>query len=579
MKILIVTYEFSENGGGLSYSCHQFCHMLSSLGYDVSVLSSYIDKSEIICGGYDESLGFELAYESKLKTDIRLYKGNDLIIAFGGGFNGYYSSLLSHKLKIRFWLMLRGSDINLCKWEFRKRSFAQIAIEQADLVLCLSEEICENAKIVVPNCRCLVIPNYCERKVKRVKSVDSKSIIIGTGASHLNEKKGVAVLLDMVRCFADQYTDYNLQLELVGEVDYDIQKYYESKISKLGIEKEVAFLGYQTRDNFRNIQSHWDFYVQASVCEGMGNSVVDCMSLGIPVLLSNTGYVAEMANCCFPEMVFDCWDSNSMADRLYQTIKMDMRKYETFYETFFETISYDSVKNYWADLLTKNVFVPQKLTHNGVLTVAFHDVMGDTYDNITVPVTLFDEFVEFIHKSGYVLCSMRDYLLMDSEKQGRSVVCTFDDGYVGVLDNALPMLSRYGYTATVFVCTDYFGKDNDWNFKDKTVRRHMNVDELNILIKAGWEIGSHGLTHRSVLRLSDDDLLRELSLSKSILENLFGSIDSYAYPYGDNSDYTMRIVSMYYKNAFLLTQGGCFLPVDSHKIRRYFISDIYKIIS
>lgn len=38
------------------------------------------------------------------------------------------------------------------------------------------------------------------------------------------------------------------------------------------------------------------------------------------------------------------------------------------------------------------------------------------------------------------------------------IVCTFDDGYKGLIDFAMPILDEYGFTATVFVCTGLIGK-------------------------------------------------------------------------------------------------------------------------
>ena len=159
------------------------------------------------------------------------------------------------------------------------------------------------------------------------------------------------------------------------------------------------------------------------------------------------------------------------------------------------------------------------------------------------------------------------------------ILCTFYDGYTGLLDNDLPILNKYGFTASVYVCTDYLGKSNDWNFKDKSRRMHLNVEELKELICAGWEIGSHGVTHESLLRLDDADIEWQLKESKKILEELFGPVISYAYPYGDISPYIETQVKKYYDYAFLLTQGGVFLNTDAHKIHRYYISEINQIIN
>ena len=86
------------------------------------------------------------------------------------------------------------------------------------------------------------------------------------------------------------------------------------------------------------------------------------------------------------------------------------------------------------------------------------------------------------------------------------------------------------------------------------------------------------MTHQSLLRLNDEDLVYQLAESKRQLQSIFGPISSYAYPYGDISPFIETLVKRYYDSAFLLTQGGVFLEVDRHRIHRYYISEIYQII-
>lgn len=106
----------------------------------------------------------------------------------------------------------------------------------------------------------------------------------------------------------------------------------------------------------------------------------------------------------------------------------------------------------------------------------------------------------------------------------------------------------------------------------------MDIAELKTLQEHGWEIGSHGVTHQSLLRLNDEEIHDQLSVSKEILRNHFGDITTYAYPYGDFSPFIESQVKKYYNSAVLLTQGGVYLPVDQHRIHRYYISEIYQIL-
>lgn len=582
MKIVIVTNEFSSEGGGLSYSCQQLHHLLDSLGHSVLVIMSSVDNKNIITGGYDLKLGLKILAESKLKKDANKVGRNCLLIGFGGGFNGYYTSLLAQKSNNKYWLMFRGSDANLCKWDMQNILYTDYAVRNAQKLIALSQEIADNIKCIVHNNCCIdIIPNHADKKYRIVKPFSNNKITIGTGATHLNEKKGIRLLLETMARFRCLHPDTRITLELVGAVDDEVLVQYKKLSSQLEISKDIKFVGVKTHEEFRNIQKQWDMYIQCSVCEGMGNSVVDCMSMGIPVMITDTGYVAEFAKSVFPNMVFSKYCATTMANELYSLLSSNesIIKYEELYNNFFDNISISNLSKVWKNMLSDEQSPQIHQPVNSMLSVILHDVAGELHDNITTPTSVFAKFVKDISDMGYQLCSMRKYEQHAATERQRYIVCTFDDGYKSLIDNAMPILDKYGFTATVFVCTDYIGKKNDWNYKDKVVRTHLTKDELYTLLNHGWEIGSHGITHRSLLRLNDDELMRELCESKKILEHYFGEVSSYAYPYGDYSGCIMKQVKKYYNSAFLLSQGGNFLAVDSHRIHRYFISDIYQILN
>ena len=56
--------------------------------------------------------------------------------------------------------------------------------------------------------------------------------------------------------------------------------------------------------------------------------------------------------------------------------------------------------------------------------------------------------------------------LVDAMRAGRQhglVGITFDDGYVSVLEAAVPELQRRGFTATVFIISGRLGGTNEWD--------------------------------------------------------------------------------------------------------------------
>lgn len=127
-----------------------------------------------------------------------------------------------------------------------------------------------------------------------------------------------------------------------------------------------------------------------------------------------------------------------------------------------------------------------------------------------------------------------------------TLVVTFDDGYRSVLEQAKPILDRHGLPGTLFVPTDWPADPRPmrWPGIDRWLGgpfegelRQLGWDEVRGLAATGWEIGSHTCSHPHLTTLSDGDLDRELTVSRSQIEDrLQAPCTSIAYPYGDIDD-------------------------------------------
>lgn len=115
------------------------------------------------------------------------------------------------------------------------------------------------------------------------------------------------------------------------------------------------------------------------------------------------------------------------------------------------------------------------------------------------------------------------------------ITICFDDGYKSVFENAYPVLSRYGFVGTVFVIPSLVGKEG-----------YMTWQDLTFLYENGWEIGSHSYSHPYLTRLSLEEIERELSLSKTILQDYGFEVFSFASPYGDWNETVIEIAKKYY---------------------------------
>lgn len=582
MKILIVTSEIGLDGGGLSLSCTRLTDLLSR-DNTVEVINSSTHSISTAFGGVFPMLGKSIQMEYKLKIETEKYRGFDVLIGFGGKFNGYYASLLAIQINAKFIFCLRGSDVNLAKWSAEDSWYLKEASRCADNIVCLSKEMKHNLLLSnnIISGKIIVIPNPIEGDFVRVSFPNIPfSVVIGCAASHLNEKKGIANLLCMVSEFK-KMSETPIKLRLVGNIDEDLKSEYQQIIGELSLQDNVEFYNKTSRRNLNSMMKDWDFYVQSSVCEGIPNAVSEALQCGCAFISTKTGYMAEVLSSEYPELYFDEWDPTSMALSLKNLISLDGK--EDLYSRVFKKIQHCCKKkdiiDRWNHLLSSKVEknVSKDIEH--VIAVGLHDVQGDLHDSITTPVIVFRKFVEKVYESGYGLCSMEDYLSKDKEERKPWIVCTFDDGYRGLYEFVLPIMDKYGFNATVFVCTGLIGKDNKWNHKDAIHRNHLNMDELRNLHQHGWEIASHGVSHLNLLKLTDEELVYELKESYNFLVNEWGNVLTFAYPYGAYNDFIKSHVSKYFKYAFSVTQGGTSLVADSLQIRRYSITEIFDMLS
>ena len=136
--------------------------------------------------------------------------------------------------------------------------------------------------------------------------------------------------------------------------------------------------------------------------------------------------------------------------------------------------------------------------------------------------------------TALTMCELADALRIGSLPE-RSVSITFDDGFASIADNAAPVLARHGLRATVFAVANHVGGSSDWSTQPASAPRLplLDAERLRSLAAAGWEIGSHGRTHRPLVSLDAAGLREELAGSRSALEDLIGvPVRSFAFPYG-----------------------------------------------
>jgi peptidoglycan/xylan/chitin deacetylase (PgdA/CDA1 family) len=178
---------------------------------------------------------------------------------------------------------------------------------------------------------------------------------------------------------------------------------------------------------------------------------------------------------------------------------------------------------------------------SAALALCYHALSPSWEADLAVRPEAFREQMHALKRQGYRGVTFSEAVLQPAS--GKRVAITFDDGFVSVDTYARPVLDELGWTATLYVVTDYAetAKPLAWEGVGQWLTTpsapelaSLGWPRLRELADAGWEIGSHTTTHPFLTRVSDEDLHRELYDSRLQVEAATGRpCPSIAYPYGD----------------------------------------------
>ncbi len=155
--------------------------------------------------------------------------------------------------------------------------------------------------------------------------------------------------------------------------------------------------------------------------------------------------------------------------------------------------------------------------------------------------------IEYLNATGYKTISLSnflEYLCGDIVPREKMVVLTFDDGFKNNYTEAFPVLRKYGFTATIFLATDYIDRVCSWEKHDSIARLPLlSWDEIKEMSDYGIDFESHTCSHPYLSRLSREEMKNELLESKTVIESqLNKQVTFFCHPYGDSSRETQDAV-------------------------------------
>ncbi|UCF79326.1 MAG: polysaccharide deacetylase family protein [Candidatus Eiseniibacteriota bacterium] len=166
----------------------------------------------------------------------------------------------------------------------------------------------------------------------------------------------------------------------------------------------------------------------------------------------------------------------------------------------------------------------------------------------------FERHVRFLKENGYSFVTL-EKVVSEALLPTRSVAITFDDGYLALKDFAFPVLRDYDVPASVFIVTEFVGKENLWDVNVGWRRfEHLAWRDIETAAASGTRFYSHSATHRDLTRLGTSELRSELVGSRETIErSLSQPVPYLSYPFGIYNALVARVArESGYEAAFTL---------------------------
>ena len=214
------------------------------------------------------------------------------------------------------------------------------------------------------------------------------------------------------------------------------------------------------------------------------------------------------------------------------------------------------------------IIIPLKEKNKGGLAIdgyqavpilSYHHFAENCESNLCVSASVFDQQMRYLKNNGYRVITMRELLGFMQYRHAipkKSIIITIDDGYRSAYDIAYPVLKKYGFTAALFIYTDYVGVSQS----------AITWDQLREMKTDGFEVGSHTISHCDLTKKMAGEsypdyierIKRELVDSKQIIDKeLKQDTFCFAYPY---SRYNASVLNLCeqagYKIGVTVDRGG-----------------------
>ncbi len=324
-------------------------------------------------------------------------------------------------------------------------------------------------------------------------------------------------------------------------------------------------------------------FQESDLVIGAGRVALEAMAFGLPVIaVGEACYIGAIDDETIDEAKAtnfgDCadqqdWQALRLIDditRLVSGEKLPLEKYTDYLADYRIYKVAPQVMHCYEQAMIRATLarfaeVPV-LTYHRVLPVA---PQGSKF-NVYVTVDELERQLTQLKRRGFQFVTFKD--IAQGLKPTKPIILTFDDGYEDNYLYLLPLLKKHNAKAVIFVLADDALTNNRWDIElgepEAALMSSEQIDECHL--SGHVEIASHGLSHRRLTTLTDDEINFEVSASKQRLEALINDeVVSFAYPYGDcDQRVSQAVAAAGYRFGVATISGPVKMADDLMRIRR-----------
>ena len=164
-------------------------------------------------------------------------------------------------------------------------------------------------------------------------------------------------------------------------------------------------------------------------------------------------------------------------------------------------------------------------------TLCYHSIGQDELGLNDVSEKQFRRHIEAALSAGYTFVPASQ--IASTGGREKDLAITFDDGATSVATIAAPILRDYNLPWTFFPVSGWTEHTEEWT-------RHsiMGWRDIEALLAAGAEMGSHSATHPDFSKISVAQMTDELGGSRDLFERRLGfAPSSFAIPFGQSGNW------------------------------------------